>query len=213
MTAAEPKHPSDDDPEHWRRVIAEGRLDASEPGCVLRAFWKARDRNDARVEAELIGHLSDVVVRMLTRKAKGALPDGGREIVDEVLFAIVTAMLEPGSADGLALSRHFDARVHFRFIDALRRQRRRHQVELPPLVSDEGVPEEDDDPSALAGYGSVDVGQALSRIRDERKRIAFVMTMGNHPKGEIAAMIGIDRKTLYLWLGEVRAFLKSELDL
>ena len=196
----------------WDQAIAEQRLGDFAPGAVAAAL-RALPVDDGQTRRELTLHLSDVVIGILHKKVRGSHPDGGREIVEGIHGKVLAALLDPGSADGAALVTHFHERLHFRFLDAVKRSRRRQQVELPPLVDDDVATEEHADPVASTGYASVEVGQTLSLIRDQRKRLAFTMSLAGRRKGEIARELGIDRKTLFVWLREVREFLQSAIDL
>lgn len=216
MAADDPEHPGfriDDDPGTWQRIVAEGRLAKMTAENVVRAFRRARTARDERLENELAYHLSDLVMSELMRKVKSSFPNGGRDLAEEVHAGIMEAVFDPESADGKALTEHFGARLHFRFLDAVKRHRRRQQVELPPLVDDGGAQVDAEDRASATGFGSVEVGHALSLIKDERKRLAFTMTMAGQPKREIAEMLGVDPKTLFNWVTEVREFLKRELNL
>lgn len=182
--------------------------------ATVHRFWEARTQGDERLMGSLACEISDEVLNFLTRRAKTSLPNRGLDLVEEVHFKIMEALLDPGSADGQALGQHFYPRVYNRYLDALRRYERRKDIELPPLVDgDDGSEIEREDRSAGEAYASVEVAQALSRIRDERKRVAFIMHMLNEPRAEIAAMLDIDVKTLFRWIKEVREYLKKELNL
>ena len=108
--------------------------------------------------------------------------------------------------------RQLRRRLHFRFVDAVKPQRRRLQVNCRHS-STRAASRRTEGPRLAGSLGRDGRRPALSLIKDERKRLAFALTMANHPKGEIAATLKIDLKTLYLWLREVREFLKTELDL
>lgn len=216
MAAYEPEHPGIEDRNDlatWRSIVAEGQLSRRQPGEIVCACRKAKSLKDEQLESDLACHLSDVVIRELKRKVKSSFPDGGREIVDDAHFKIMEAVFDPASADGKALPEHFEARLHFRFLDALKRQRQRQQVELPPLIDNDGSQEDSKDALATFGFDSVEVAHTLALIRDERKRLAFIMTMTNQKKGEIAKALEIDPTTLLRWIKEVRTFLKTELNL
>ncbi len=60
----------------------------------------------------------------------------------------------------------------------------------------------------------MDVDQILSRVTDERKRLAFRLYLDDYPleskrSTSIAAVLGVSARTAGQWIEEVRALLRT----
>lgn len=207
---AEPPDPGD--VPAWLTIVARGSLDDYPPGLIVRTFRLLLPDGSQELKNALGLHLSNLITAKLRRKVKTSYPDKGHAIIEDAHDRLCAALFDHESADGLALVEHFEERLHYRCLDALKRFHRSNQVVVSSLTGEDGEEREADE-GALASYTSIDVGHTLATIGDLRKRTAFSLKMEGHPIAEIASLLKIDKKTLYRWIEEVRAFLKTELDL
>jgi|GEM_PF-5177415 len=208
-----PPHPAD--LEGWRKAIDDGRFRSFRMEAVIGAIQTLGPNADKSVINELVLHASETIVRVLRRTIGTNHRNRGEDIIDEAHGQLVEAMLMPESADGKGLREAFVPRIRFRAADAIRadkEQRKREcLVEHIEAVSD--AQHANDTGNQRERDEKVYVEQVLSRITDDRKRLAFRMHMEGIPlrskrTASIADALGVSSKTAGEWIEEVSAQLK-----
>ncbi|KRR12299.1 hypothetical protein CQ12_39755 [Bradyrhizobium jicamae] len=125
ISAGDP--PPSTDLEGWREAIAEGRLGKFRLGAIAAAFQDLGEA-DKRVRQDLMKHLSGAIIGMARNGVDVNKPNGGKDIILDVHEAIVTALLDPSTADSKQLRKGFGGIVNFRVKDALARSARSNRA-------------------------------------------------------------------------------------
>jgi DNA-directed RNA polymerase specialized sigma24 family protein len=135
ISAGDP--PPSTDLEGWREAIAEGRLRKFRLEAIAAAFQDLGER-DQRVRQDLIRHLSNAIIGMARNGVDLKKPNGGKDIIWDVHEAIVTALLDPSTADGKQLRKGFGGIVKYRVKDALARSDHDQIVPAPKSSASSG---------------------------------------------------------------------------
>jgi len=205
------KHPpAPDDLTAWNVIITNGGLTEYAPGAIVQVLRSPGVQISPQIKRSLALHISDVMTKLLRRKVSSAYPNRGVDIITDVRGKLLTAIFNPDSKDGAALVENFEARVHFRCIDALRKETKRRDIILPIITTEDGEERiAGATPQVLPELGSTEIGHLLARIVDARKRQAFWLHMQGYPVGKSAELLKIDPTTYRLWIKQVQEFLKS----
>jgi DNA-directed RNA polymerase specialized sigma24 family protein len=112
--------PPSTDLEGWREAIADRRLRKFRLEAIAAAFQDLGEM-DKRVRQDLIKHLSGAIIGTARNAVDPKKPNAGNDIILDVHEAILTALLDPSTADGKQLRKGFGGIVKFRVKDALAR--------------------------------------------------------------------------------------------
>lgn len=157
-------------------------------------------------------HVSKLIMQILRKKVNRRHANQGLDIIDTAHAKLVAAIFDPESKDGVALEENFEARVYFRCLDVIRKERK-YRDDLPLLAEDGGdfeIPAGDS--GHCNGIGAIETAHMMAAISDVRKRLAFRLHMEDqHSVEDIAAVVRIDPTTLRKWIKEVQTFLKDKL--
>ncbi|MGE3637368.1 MAG: hypothetical protein AB7G28_02335 [Pirellulales bacterium] len=208
--------PRSTDLDGWRAAVANGRFCGFPMETVIAAIQDLGLNTDKLVLNPLVLHASDTIVRILRAKVGRQHPNEGEDIITHAHGQLVQSMLNPGCADGKGLRVAFVPRVHFRAADAIRASQKKAgrewtDGELDGRISDR-APDAIDLREELDQQ--LDVELVLERIADERKRLAFRLSMEGVPlestkSASVARVLGVSSKTAGKWIEEVRAQLRE----
>jgi DNA-directed RNA polymerase specialized sigma24 family protein len=135
ISAGDP--PPSTDLEGWREAIAKGRLRKFRLEAIAAAFQDLGEA-DQRVRQDLMKHLSGAIIGMALKRVDVKKPNGGKDIIWGVHEAIVTALLDPSTADGKQLRKGFGGIVKYRVKDALARSDHDQIVPAPKSRASSG---------------------------------------------------------------------------
>lgn len=207
--------PKPTDLDGWRRAIADGCYRAFRIEAVVAAIQDLGPDADKEVINDLACHVSDTMLRILRKHIGRNHRNEGVDLIEEAHGDLIRAMLKPDSSDGQGLREAFVPRVRFRAADAIRadkesRKRERFVEDLTPISDAKQM--EDVGPQKVIDE-SLYVEEMLSRIPDERKRLAFRLYMDGIPfksgrTPSISKALGVSSKTAEKWVEEVQAQLK-----
>jgi len=208
-----PPHPTD--LEGWRRSVRDGCFVRYPAEAVVAAIQDLGPTADTEVINALALHVSETILRTVRRHVGKNHPNQGADIVDDAHGQLIQAVLCPSSADGKGLREAFVARVRFRTADAIREDglRRARECSVENLDAAFDPKRADDMSHAREMDGRLFVEEVLSRVADERKRLAFRLHMDGIPLDSkrttsIADVLGVSSKTAGHWIEEVQAQLK-----
>lgn len=203
------------DSEAWLDVSASGRLSACPPGAVvtaLRAQMRVGHRSAANALAQ---HLSGEITRCLRRMIGLNHPDAGEPMIERAHGEMMKAVFDPAHSDHEALEEAFAARLAFRALDAIRVERR-HNRRHPSYDGMAGGLADAQARQVGGQTRSMTVEQAIARIADPRKRLAFRLYVEGAQvragRNNIAEAVGIDPKTAAKWIVEIRATLAAAMN-
>ena len=180
------------DLEGWRQAIRAKQHTGYRLEAIVAAI---QDFRDDEVVNSLAEHLSIRLHRFLRAKVSFNHPNKGLDIIEQTHGHVIESILQPSSADGMALRVAFARRVMFRLLNTIER------VAKPEPVLEEDIGTEDrlDE--------KIDVESILERL-PEGKRRAFEMFADGVPfvsQGEsITSSLGINEYTARKWVNEVR---------
>lgn len=200
--------PGSTDLDGWGRMIRGGRLHDQPMEAIVAAIQDLGVVSNSHVINALALHASNVIMRRLRRLIGTNHPNRGEDIIYETHGQLIEAILSPESADGKGLREAFSARLQQRAIDALRRAGKKKQREQSVEDVDSAVTPHRVDGNCKSRERTIDdricVEQVLSRVTDERKRLAFRLHIDGATPPSIAKALGIDPKTARSWLEEIK---------
>jgi RNA polymerase sigma factor (sigma-70 family) len=207
--------PHSADLEGWRQAMRADRLRAFKTEAVIAAIQTLGPNADKSVINALVLHVSDAILRVLRKYIGTNHRNRGEDIIDEAHGQLIQAIFTPDSADGKGLREAFVPRIRFRAADAIRadRELRKRECSVEYIEAESDAKHADETGSQNARDEKVYVEQILSRISDERKRLAFRMHMEGIPldskrTASIAKALGVSSKTAGQWIEEVQSQLK-----
>lgn len=204
-----PPHP--DDLEAWQQAIQDDRLPLFRLEDVVGAIQTLGPNSDQSVVTTLVLHASTAILHILRQCIGKNHQNRGEDIIEEAHGMLIEAMLKPESADGKALREAFKPRVRFRAADAIRANIKLRKREISTqhtealsdarFADEQGHQREQDE--------AIFVEEVLSRITDDRKRLAFRLHVDGIPliskrTISIAGTLGVSSKTAGKWIEEVR---------
>ncbi|TSA02995.1 MAG: sigma-70 family RNA polymerase sigma factor [Planctomycetaceae bacterium] len=208
-----PPHPAD--LEGWRQAISDGRLRAFRMEAVIGAIQVLGPNADKSVINAIVLHASEAILRVLRKHIGTNHRNRGEDMIDEAHGQLVQAIFTPDSADGKGLREAFVPRIRFRAADAIRadRELRKRECSVEHIEAASDAKHADDTGCQQERDEKLYVEQVLSRITDDRKRLAFRMHMEGIPldskrTASIAKALGVSSKTAGQWIEEVQAQLK-----
>ncbi|CAI9418913.1 hypothetical protein ANOBCDAF_04414 [Pleomorphomonas sp. T1.2MG-36] len=218
--------PPSDDLQAWQEIAHARRLGEFCPEDLVKVVQRIGPNGNQRLLTILVGHLSEVVFKMLCRSIRKSAWQRDDEHIWRPHHKIIVAILTPSSADGKALCRTFKAIVELRALDEMVERKKQKARYISSTL-----PVNDDKPNASDQLDSADpkpgdfleqqahVESVLKKISDPRKREAFRMHMegisiGPTKKGtpSIAERLGVSSKTAGEWIEEVQTFLKTAME-
>jgi hypothetical protein len=219
LTGEEPP-PKSTDLEGWRWAVEEDRHRQFRLEDIVAAIQDLGLQTDKRVLNALAKHLSDAIMRILSKRVDARHPNKGRDIIERTHAQIIDAVLDPTCSDGKALRIAFVPRVEFRIKDAISKEARAARMPWS-----EGADESEQSPpkgptlatccdSDSEIVENMDVENVLRLITDDQKRLAFRLHMDGVPfkskkACSIASSLGISEKTAREWIKEVQALLAT----
>ena len=209
---AEEQPPDPSDLAGWRAAVNDGRFRSFPREAVVAAVQELGPNADREVVRELVLYVSDEIMNVLRRHIGTNHPNKGKDIIDEAHGRLIEAVFTPGSKDGRGLREAFVPRIRFRAADALRADSEMRKRGFPvENIGDVWDAKHFDDTRQKSQMEEkLYVEQVLSRIADERKRLAFRLHMEGVPldstrTDSIAKILDVSGKTAGLWIEEVRA--------
>ena len=175
---AEKAAPKSTDLSGWRQAIIDNHLGSFKLEAIAAAFQDLRRRSDRdeHVEQGLIKYLSASILRILRKHVGVNHPNRGEDIIFRAHYQLITALLNPKSADGKGMREAFASRVLFRMKDALAaelRERRAPGYTPPTEVKKQAGEIEDSkvelDPSDdFDGEESLDIHAASEQVDESQ---------------------------------------------
>ena len=206
--------PSDD--VGWSEVVSDPtRLARCPPGVAVAALRALYASGDQRVGDALTSYVSKKIIARLRRKVSSRHPNRGEDMIEAAHDALLDKVLDPGAPEGNEIAAHFEERLHFHAIDAIRVGLRRAGREIAHPMGEDGEPLIPEDRRVDGGAGVVPIGVLLARVPDPRKRLAFRLHMeGMRVRAGrpcVATVLGVDPKTAAKWIDEARAILRDNI--
>ncbi|WP_139215637.1 sigma-70 family RNA polymerase sigma factor [Methylobacterium sp. UNC300MFChir4.1] len=188
----------------WTRIVDGAGLPEHDPRTIVAACRGLDHGPDARLRGAMVVHLTQVAQQILRPQVAAHYQNRSRDPVDEVVEAMVEAVLNPNSADGVGFERSFRGKLEKRLIDRIRQEKKRRDVF--PLV-ERDVEEPPVEPLDWNSLGPEDVTVICSILESlpGNHRRAFLL----HWKGfgftanegeSIASMLGVTPKTAKDWV-------------
>ncbi|MGD9786046.1 MAG: hypothetical protein AB7E80_15670 [Hyphomicrobiaceae bacterium] len=207
--------PPPDDLKGWSDVIAaSGQLERLNREDVIRAVRHRAVQADKRVFSTLMAFLNRIFLKDVGSRVNSGWQNSGKEITERVHHHLITAVLDPNSADGKQMETRYWSVVKTRTIDAVREERKKLAT-TPDSISI------DDAEGAIAATDATelaelraDLERILRLVPDERKRLAVRLHLQGVPlkpgKGttSISGVLGVSDKTAGQWVAEMLVFIK-----
>lgn len=209
--------PPPDDLKGWSAAIEmAGTLERFRREDVIRAARHPALRTDKRLYNAIMAFLNRIFLKDVSKQVSTGWQNGGQEIVEWVHHTLITAVLDPDSADGKQMEKRYWAVVRTRTIDAVREEKKKLDW-TPDQISFEDAEEflADTEMSELAERRA-EVERVLDLIPDARKRYAFRLHLDGVPlkssKGttSISGTLGVSDKTAGQWVAETLVFIKRK---
>jgi hypothetical protein len=208
--------PSVSDLDAWRQIAADDDLGQLPPESIVAVIQRIGPKGDQRLLNQLMGYLSDEIIRLLRRRISTTHRNQGNDLIEHAHEKLITAVLKPTSADGKGLRIAFKARVNYRADDAIAAEGRHRERYTHYKITPDGEMVEPPDGQAPNHVEQLAyVEHLLSKIPDPRKCLAFRLHMEKCPisseKGSvsIANILGVTDKTAGEWIAEVQNLLKN----
>lgn len=203
--------PDSKDLEGWRQAVRSGEFKAFRMEGVIAAIQDLGPHADTAVINALALCASNTILRVVRKLVGKHLPNQGDDLVDEVHHQLIVAMLRPASADGKGLREAFVPRIRYRVADAIRADALERSRETCVENVDAAFDGERTDDMRLARdmESQAYVEEVLSRIPDERHRLAFRLHMERVPLASkkstsISELLGVSSKTAAEWITGVQ---------
>lgn len=208
--------PAPNDAAGWSRVVADpDRLAGCPPGTAVAALRALYASGDRRIGDALAVRVSGEIVRRLRRKVSIRHANRGDDIVDLAHDALLDAILDPADPEGDHVARHFDERLHFRALDAIRVETRRARRFIAFAQGEDGEQLIPTDRRIDGGAGTEPIGVLLARVPDPRKRLAFRLYLEGMRVRQgrpcVATVLGVDPKTAAAWIEQARVVLRANI--
>lgn len=200
----------------WRLAVKEHHLSNFPLEAIVCAIQDLGVSSDDELINALALFLSNRVMQILRRKVNKSYPNEGLEIIEAAHHQIIEAILSPQTADGKALRVAFMPRLNFRLADVFKAEKAGRDAlnafkekESTDLTEDNRI-----DPRLPSVAESAYVEEVLSRIADDRKRLAFRLHMEKVPvksKKSMSISKALEKsdKTIESWIEEIQKQLKS----
>ena len=91
----------------WQDLVQTGRLHERTPEEIVAASRRLDPGKDERLLGQLMVHVSVLATRYLARRINPNRPNRGKDALENVRTGMLTAILDPTSADGRGTKRHF----------------------------------------------------------------------------------------------------------
>jgi hypothetical protein len=203
--------------EFWQKLVETGQLDEHRPEEVVVVCRRLDRIKNERLAGQLLAHLSVLATRYLVNRIHPSRPNGGRDILANVRSGMLTAILDPNSADALGYEAAFYAKLKQRLIDELRRDDKRRQRYEPLADDEEGEPIDPEDCTSLNPEEAAIIFEAIQSLPDEKRKAFLLRRAGFDYVSEdpnvptITRMLGRSDKTVRGWVAEAEKLIRQKL--
>ena len=204
-------HPESNDLDGWRLAVKEKRHVRFRLEAIVGAIQDLGVDSDIEMINTLADFLSEKILGILRGMTCWSYPNEGEDIIHDAHHKLMIAILSPKTADGKAMREAFIPRLRFRHADAIRNHKRGDEVK-DDAETGRGVEECKSREPSISEQAYVE--QVLSRILDDRKRLAFRLYMENVPVKSkrtmsISETLGVSDTTIDTWIEEIQIQLRA----